>query len=96
MRLILNCAAAVLLALLLASGQVNAQDQSAPSAEQPEGAQEAASSMTGEQQSAAKKAFCSALAGQYKNAATTGVSDLWDTANAGHSRSFSDKLFRRE
>ena len=77
MRLILNCAAAVLLALLLASGQVNAQDQSAPSAEQPEGAQEAASSMTGEQQSA-KKAFCSALAGQYKNAATTGVSALTD------------------
>ena len=52
--------------------------QSAPSAEQPEGAQEAASSMTGEQQSAAKKAFCSALAGQYKNAATTGVSALTD------------------
>ena len=32
--------------------------------------------MTGKQQSAAKRAFCSALAGQYKNAATAGVSAL--------------------
>jgi hypothetical protein len=80
MRLVVNHALHVLLtlAVLLASVQVNAQDQSAPSAEEPEGAQQAASSMTGEQQSAAKKAFCSALAGQYKNAATTGASALAD------------------
>jgi hypothetical protein len=79
MRLMANYAAGVLLilALLLASGQVNAQDQSAPAPE-PEGAQQAASSMTGEQQSAAQKAFCSALAGQYKQAASTGLSALTD------------------
>ena len=80
MRLMVNYAAGVLLtlSLLLASGQANAQDQSAPSPEQPEGAQQAAPSMTEGQQSAAKKAFCSALAGQYKNAATAGVSALTD------------------
>ena len=80
MRLMVNHAvgALVVLALLLASAKVNAQDQSAPSAEEPQGTQQAASSMTGEQQSAAKKAFCSALAGQYKNAATTGASALAD------------------
>ncbi len=101
MRLLVNYAAGILLtlALLLVSGQVNAQDQAAPSPEQPattnapeapgtsaagegsplpEGAQQAASSMTGEQQSAAKTAFCSALAGQYKNAASAGVSALTD------------------
>jgi hypothetical protein len=44
----------------------------------PEGAQQAASSMTEEQQSAAKTAFCSALAGQYKKAASAGVSALTD------------------
>jgi hypothetical protein len=68
----------LVLTLLLAGGHAYAQDQSAPLPEQPEGAQQAASSMTGEQQSVAKKAFCSALAGQYKNAATAGVSALTD------------------
>ena len=80
MRLMINHALRVLLvlALFLVTTQVNAQDQSAPSPEEPEGAQQAASSMTGEQQSAAKKAFCGALAGQYKSAANTGVSALMD------------------
>jgi hypothetical protein len=64
--------------VLLASAQANAQDQSASSPGQPESAQQAASSMTGEQQSAAKTAFCSALAGQYKNAAATAASALTD------------------
>lgn len=45
MRLMVNCAAGVLLtlSLLLASGHLNAQDQSVPSPEQPEGTQQAAS-----------------------------------------------------
>ena len=76
MRLMFSYAAGVLLALLLSSGPVNAQDQSAPSAEQPQRAQQAASSMTEEQQSVAKKAFCSALAGQYNDAASAGASAL--------------------
>jgi hypothetical protein len=87
MRLILNYAAGVLLALVLVSGQLNAQDQRSSSPEEgasseespvPEGSQQGASSMTEEQQSAAKKSFCSALAGQHKDAATTGVSALTD------------------
>ena len=36
------------------------------------------SSLSSEQQSAASKALCSALAGDYRNAATTGVSALTD------------------
>ena len=68
----------LMLALLLVTGQLNGLAQSAPSPEEPEGAQQAASSMTGERQSAAKTAFCSALAGQYKSAATNGVSALTD------------------
>jgi hypothetical protein len=44
----------------------------------PEGAQQAVSSMTREQQSAATKALCSAIAGNYKEAAATGVSALTD------------------
>lgn len=80
MRLMINHALRVLLilVLLLAATQVNAQAQSAPSPEEPEGAQQAASSMNGEQQSAAKRAFCGALAGQYKSAATNGISALID------------------
>ena len=77
MRLMSNIWTIVLaLALLFAGGQVSAQDQSAPSPEQSEGAQQSASSITVEQQSAAKKAFCSALAGQYKSAASEGASAL--------------------
>lgn len=53
-------------------------ETSALGREQLEGVQQVASPMTGEQQSAAKKAFCSALAGRYKNAASTGVSALTD------------------
>jgi hypothetical protein len=84
---LLNYAAGVLLGLVLASGQVNAQNQpssspaegsSSEGSPSPEGAQQAASSMTEEQQSAAKKAFCGARAGQYKNAASAGVSALTD------------------
>jgi hypothetical protein len=80
MRLMTNHALRILLmlALLLVTGELNAQEQSAPSPEEPEGAQQAASSMTGEQQSAAKTAFCSARAGQYKSAATNGASALTD------------------
>jgi hypothetical protein len=43
-----------------------------------EGTELTPSSMTGDQQSAATKAFCSALAGHYKDAASTGVSALTD------------------
>lgn len=81
----------VIFALVSVTGRVNAQDQGAPSAEQPsatnpaeapsapaEGAQQGASSLTGDQQSAATKAFCSAIAGNYKNAASAGASALTD------------------
>jgi hypothetical protein len=93
MRLTVSRIATVLLisTLLLASGRVNAQDQRAPSTEQPsatnpaevpsapaEGAEQAASSMTGEQRSVATKALCSAIAGNYKDAATAGASALTD------------------
>lgn len=72
--------ALVILAVVSAASRINAQDQGAPSAEQPPAANppEAASSLTGEQQSAATKAFCSAIAGNYKNAAAAGVSALTD------------------
>ncbi|MBV8055105.1 MAG: hypothetical protein JO071_07685 [Deltaproteobacteria bacterium] len=79
--------ALVILALVSASGRVNAQDQGASSPEQPsaanpsapaEGAQQAASSLTGDQQSAATKALCGAIAGNYKDAAAGGASALTD------------------
>lgn len=44
----------------------------------PEGTEQAPASLTSEQQSAASKALCSALAGHYKNAASAGVSALTD------------------
>ena len=93
MHLILKYTANMLVVIALVSviGRVNAQDQGTPSTEQPsatnpaevpsvpaEGAQQAASSMTGEQQSAATKAFCSAIAGNYKDAAAAGASALTD------------------
>ncbi|MBV8361661.1 MAG: hypothetical protein JO189_27555 [Deltaproteobacteria bacterium] len=93
MHLTLKYAANVLviLALVSVTRRVNAQDQGTPSAEQPsatnpaevpsapaEGAQQAVSSMTGEQQSAATKALCSAIAGNYKDAAAAGASALTD------------------
>jgi hypothetical protein len=81
----------VMFALVSVTGRVNAQDQGAPSAEQSsatnpaeapsapaEGAQQAASSLTGDQQSAATKAFCSAIGGNYKDAAAAGASALTD------------------
>jgi len=81
----------VIIALVSVAGLVNAQDQRTPSVEQPsatnpaevpsapaEGAQQAASSMTSEQQSAATRALCSAIAGNYKNAAAAGASALTD------------------
>jgi hypothetical protein len=43
-----------------------------------EGAQPGASQLTGDQRSAATKALCSALAGQYKDAAKAGISGLTD------------------
>jgi len=92
MHLTLKYAASmlVILALISVTGRVNAQDQGAPSAEQSsaanppeapsptEGAQQAPSSLTGEQQSAATKALCNAVAGNYKDAATAGASALTD------------------
>jgi hypothetical protein len=77
----------VVLALVSATTAVNAQEQGAPSPEQPpgvnaptlsEGAQQTASSLTADQQSAASRAFCSAIAGNYKDAATAGASALTD------------------
>jgi hypothetical protein len=72
--------ALVILALISVTGRVNAQDQGAPSTEHPSAANppEAASSLSGEQQSAATKALCSAIAGNYKNAAAAGASGLTD------------------
>jgi hypothetical protein len=97
--------ALVIMGLVLGTRLANAQNQGAPTLEQPppvnlaqapsplgEGlpssipqapslsgaAQQAVSSMTGDQQSAATKALCSALSGNYKDAATAGVSGLTD------------------
>jgi hypothetical protein len=66
--------ALVILGLVSAIGSVTAQGQESL----PEGAQQAVSSMTGAQQSAATKSFCSAISGNYKEAASTGVSALTD------------------
>ena len=81
----------MILAVVSATGRVNGQDHGASLPEQPtaanppevpsapaEGAQQAASSLTGEQQSAAIKALCSAIAGNYKDAAAAGASALTD------------------
>jgi hypothetical protein len=74
MRLTLQYAANALVILgLVSTGRVIAQEGGAPSAEQPP-----ASSLTGDQQSAATKALCSAIASNYKDAAKAGVSALTD------------------
>jgi hypothetical protein len=76
MRATINYAANALmiLGLVSVSGWVLAQEQGAPSAEQ----LPAASSLTGDQQSAATKPLCGALASNYKEAAKAGVSYLTD------------------
>jgi hypothetical protein len=76
MRLTLNYAANALMILGLVSvtGRVIAQESGASSAEQPP----AASSLTGDQRSAATKALCSAISSNYKDAAKAGVSALTD------------------
>jgi hypothetical protein len=76
MRLTLQYAtnALVILGLVSVTGRVIAQEEGAPSAEQPA----AASSLTGGQQSAATKALCSAIASNYKDAAKASVSALTD------------------
>jgi hypothetical protein len=55
----------VMLAVISVAGRVHAQDQGA-------------SSLTGDQQSAATKALCGAIAGNYKEATAAGVSGLTD------------------
>jgi hypothetical protein len=75
MPLTLKYAANALVILgLVSTGRVIAQEEGASSAEQPP----AASSLTGDQQSAATKALCSAIASNYKDAAKAGVSALTD------------------
>jgi hypothetical protein len=75
MRLTLKYAANALVILgLVSTGRVIAQEEGAPSAEQAP----AASTLTADQQSAATKAFCNAIAGNYKDAAAAGASALTD------------------
>ena len=75
----------ILSALILAGTRVNAQDQGTSSPGQApatngseasppsEGSNQGPTALTGDQQSAATKALCSALSGHYKDAASAGL-----------------------